>query len=182
VPFASAIALFGLYSLSVWWLRLGICIKRIKPGNPQQNGRHERMHLTPKQASTKPPGMNLLQQPDQFEDFIHEYNYERPHHAQGMKRPPDLHQPSNRKYEGVPDVAYPFQDKTLTVSTCGRICLDNKKIYLSTVFAGHYVGLRQVEEEVWLVSFMDYDIGYFDMESRKVSAIENPFGPKVIGM
>jgi len=71
----------------------------------------------------------------------------------------------------------------LGVGVCwGRICLDNKKIHLITVFAGHDVGLRQVAEDVWLVSFMDYDMGYFDLESRKVNAIENPFGPKVIGM
>jgi hypothetical protein len=72
--------------------------------------------------------------------------------------------------------------KTVTVTNCGRICLDGKKIHFSTVFAGHDVGLRQVEEDVWLVSFMDYDMAYFDMESSRVQALENPFGPKVLGM
>src|SRR5690348_9343874 len=62
VPFASPNALFNLSKLSVWWLRLGIAIERIKPGHPQQNGRHERMHLTLKQEATRPPGMNSLQQ------------------------------------------------------------------------------------------------------------------------
>jgi putative transposase len=62
VPFASNSAFFGLSKLSVWWLRLGIGIERIKPGNPQQNGRHERMHLTLKKEATKPPGENFLQQ------------------------------------------------------------------------------------------------------------------------
>jgi len=61
VPFCSANALFGLSKLSVWWLRLGIAIERIKPGNPQQNGRHERMHLTLKKEATKPPAFNFLQ-------------------------------------------------------------------------------------------------------------------------
>ena len=60
--------------------------------------------------------------------------------------------------------------------------LDGKKIHFSTVFAGHDVGLRQVEDDVWLVSFMDYDMAYFDMESSRVQALENPFGPKVLGM
>ena len=69
----------------------------------------------------------------------------------------------------------------VTVTKCGRICLGNQKIHFSTVFAGHDVGLRQVEDDVWLVSFMDYDMAYFDMESHKVSALENPFGPKVLG-
>jgi transposase InsO family protein len=70
VPFASANSLFHLSKLSVWWLRLGINIERIKPGHPQQNGRHERMHLTLKKETTRPPGMNSLQQQDRFDAFI----------------------------------------------------------------------------------------------------------------
>jgi putative transposase len=182
LPFACANALYGFSSLSVWWLRLGISIERIKPGNPQQNGRHERMHLTLKQAATKPPAKTLLQQQDKFEDFIHEYNYERPHQALEMKKPAQLYTPSTRQYEGLPDVSYPFHDKTVTVTNCGRICLDGKKIHFSTVFAGHDVGLRQVEDDVWLVSFMVYDLGHFDLESNKVQALDNPFGPKVLGV
>jgi len=141
VPFACANALYGLSSLSVWWLRLGIGIERIKPGNPQQNGRHERMHLTLKQATTKPPAKTMLQQQDKFEDFIYEYNFERPHQALAMKKPAELYLPSTKRYEGLPDVSYPFHDKTVTVTNCGRICLDGKKIHFSTVFAGHDVGL-----------------------------------------
>lgn len=180
VPFACANALYGLSSLSVWWLRLGIGIERIKPGNPQQNGRHERMHLTLKQATTKPPAKTLLQQQDKFEDFIHEYNYERPHQALEMKKPAELYTPSARRYQGLPDVSYPFHDKTVTITNCGRICIAGQKVHLSTVFAGHDVGVRQVEDDVWLVSFMDYDLGYFDLESNKVQALDNPFGPKVL--
>lgn len=182
VPFACANALYGLSSLSVWWLRLGIGIERIKPGNPQQNGRHERMHLTLKQATTKPPAKTLLQQQDKFEDFIHEYNYERPHQALEMKKPAELYTSSTRRYQGLPDVSYPFHDKTVTITNCGRICIAGQKIHLSTVFAGHDVGVRQEEDDVWLVSFMDYDLGYFDLESNKVQALDNPFGPKVLGV
>jgi transposase InsO family protein len=64
VPFASPNALFNLSKLSVWWLRLGIAIERIKPGHPQQNGRHERMHLTLKKEATRPPGLNSLHMPN----------------------------------------------------------------------------------------------------------------------
>jgi putative transposase len=81
VPFASPNALFNLSKLSVWWLRLGIGIERIKPGNPQQNGRHERMRLTLKQETTKPAGANFLQQQAKFDAFIAEFNTERPHQA-----------------------------------------------------------------------------------------------------
>ena len=69
-PFASPNALFNRSKLSVWWLRLGVAIERIKPGNPQQNGRHERMHLTLKKEATRPPGMNSLQQQARFDEFL----------------------------------------------------------------------------------------------------------------
>jgi len=101
VPFASPNALFNLSKLSVWWLRLGIAIERIKPGHPQQNGRHERMHLTLKQEATRPPGMNSLQQQARFDAFVQEYNTERPHEALAMKTPADLYTDSPRSYEGL---------------------------------------------------------------------------------
>ncbi|MER9794815.1 IS481 family transposase, partial [Mesorhizobium sp. M0213] len=90
VPFASPNGLYNLSKLSVWWLRLGIAIERIKPGNPQQNGRHERMHRTLKQETTRPPGMNALQQQARFDAFISEFNEERPHEALAMKLPTEL--------------------------------------------------------------------------------------------
>ena len=89
VPFASPNALYNLSKLSVWWLRLGIAIERIRPGNSQQNGRHERMHLTLKKEATRPPGMNSLQQQARFDDFVREFNAERPHEALDMKSPAD---------------------------------------------------------------------------------------------
>lgn len=182
VPFASPMALHGLSRLSVWWLRLGIQIERIKPGHPEQNGRHERMHLTLKQATTKPPGGNLLQQQAKFEDFIHEYNYERPHQALDMQCPGDLYRPSERPYRGLPEVEYPFHERTITVTQCGRICVGTKKINLSQVFAGQNVGIKEEEDNIWLVSFMQYDIGYFDLDACRVEPVENPFGPKVLTM
>ena len=98
VPFASPHALFGLSRLSVWWLRLGIAIERIKPGHPQQNGRHERMHLTLKKETTKPPGYNFLQQQDRFDAFIEGYNNDRPHQALGGQYPGEVYTPSAREY------------------------------------------------------------------------------------
>ena len=66
------------------WLRLGITIERIQPGHPQQNGRHERMHLTLKTETTRPAGLNSLQQQTKFDDFLEEFNHERPHQALDM--------------------------------------------------------------------------------------------------
>ena len=177
VPFASANALFNLSRLSVWWLRLGIEIERIKPGHPQQNGRHERMHLTLKKEATRPPAMNSLQQQAKFDSFIHEFNEERPHEALDMKCPAEVYTPSPRPYRGLPDLSYPLHDRDILVTCCGRICLHRKKINLSTVFAGQAVGIKEVEDGVWLVSFMHYDLGYIDLEQRTLQPLDNPFGP-----
>ena len=179
VPFASAHALFHLSKLAVWWLRLGIGIERIKPGAPQQNGRHERMHLTLKKEATKPASTNFLQQQARFDKFIEVFNHERPHEALDMKCPAEVYQPSLRPYTGLPDIDYPFHDKTIVVNRCGRICLGNKTISFSQVFDGQAVGIEEVHDDIWLVSFMDYDLGYFDLETRVLEPLENPFGPKV---
>jgi putative transposase len=182
VPFASPNSLFNLSKLSVWWLRLGIAIERIKPGHPQQNGRHERMHLTLKLEATKPAAQNFLQQQARFDDFIACYNNERPHQALNMQCPAERYQPSSRPYRGLPDLDYPLHDKAATVTTCGRICFNNQKINLSQVFAGQTVGIKQTDDRIWLVSFMDYDLGYFDDETCRLEPLANPFGPKVLPM
>jgi transposase InsO family protein len=182
VPFASPHGLFQLSKLSVWWLRLRISIERIRPGHPQQNGRHERMHLTLKKEATRPAGANLLQQQAKFDDFLEEFNTERPHEALAMKCPAQLYTPSTRPYQGIPDPHYPFHDRTVMVTSCGRLCLYRKKINLSVTLAGQAVGVKEVDDGIWLVSFMHYDLGYVDLEERTLQPLENPFGPKVLPM
>jgi putative transposase len=182
VPFASPNGLFGLSKLSVWWLRLGIQVERIKPGNPQQNGRHERMHLTLKKHTVRPPGMNLLQQQGKFDDFIAEYNGERPHEALQMKCPGEFYKPSQRIFQGLPPVEYPLHDRSIDVTMCGRICIKKLKVNFCKAMAGQAIGIKEVEERIWLVTFMNYDLGYFDEDSRKFEPLENPFGPKVLPM
>jgi putative transposase len=182
VPFASAWALFNLSKLSVWWLRLGIRLERIKPGHPQQNGRHERMHLTLKKEATKPAAKNFLQQQAKFDAFIECYNQERPHQAIGMRYPSELYSPSPRPYRGLDELDYPFHDRTIMVTRCGRICFGRQKINLSTVFAGQNVGVKEVSDRIWLVSFMDYDLGFFDDETCRLESAYNPFEPKVLPM
>jgi putative transposase len=183
VPFSSPHALFGLSRLSVWWLRLGIAIERIKPGHPQQNGRHERMHLTLKKEATKPASYNFLQQQGRFDEFIEGYNHDRPHQALGGKYPGELYTPSAREYHHPEALEYPFHDRTIQVTQCGRICIGRRKINLSTVFAGQYVGIREIADSIWLVSFMDYDLGFFDQDDNRVEPVgSNPFAPKVLPM
>ena len=182
VPFASPHGLFQLSKLSVWWLRLGIPIERIKPGHPQQNGRHERMHLTLKKEATRPSGANILQQQAKFDTFMEEFNGERPHEALAMHCPAELYTPSPRHYTGIPEPHYPFHDRTVNVTSGGRLCLYRKKINLSVTLAGQAVGLKEVDDGIWLVSFMDYDLGYIDLEEKTLQSLENPFGPKVLPM
>ena len=182
VPFASGHALYGLSKLSVWWLRLGIQIERIQPGHPQQNGRHERMHLTLKREATKPAAANVLQQQARFDAFVQQYNQDRPHQALDMKVPADIYVRSARVYRGLEELRYPFHDGTFTVTQCGRICFKGQKVNLSQVFAGQHVGVTQVGERIWLVTFMHYDLGYFDDETCRLEPIDNPFGPKVLPM
>ncbi|HHG89930.1 MAG TPA: IS481 family transposase [Devosia sp.] len=180
-PFASPQALFGLSKLSVWWLRLGIRIERIKPGCPQQNGRHERMHLTLKREATKPPAFNFLQQQQQtFDRFIEVYNNQRPHQGLGGACPGDLFTPSPRSYEPPPEPDYPFHDRTVRVTRCGRICIGKRKINLSQVFAGQILGLREVDDQIWLVTFLDYDLGFFDDKEDRVEPATNPFTPEKV--
>jgi putative transposase len=175
VPFASGNALFGLTRLSVWWLRLGISLQRIKPGHPQQNGRHERMHLTLKQDATKPATFNFLQQQERFDTFVGVYNNERPHQALDGAYPGELYTPSARVYEPPGEPDYPFHDRAIRVTGCGRICIGRRKINLSTAFAGQTVGVREVDDQIWLVSFLHYDLGYFDNERGRVEPGPNPF-------
>ncbi|MFT0879122.1 IS481 family transposase [Rhodopseudomonas sp. G2_2311] len=182
LPFASPNGLYNLSKLSVWWLRLGIAIERIRPGHPQQNGRHERMHLTLKQQTTRPPGANFLQQQQRFDAFASEFNTERPHEALAMRTPADLYAPSPRRYAGLPEVDYPFHDKDVLVTACGRICMHRKKINISTVMAGQRLGIKEVDDGIWLVSFMQYDLGYIDLEQKTLQTIDNPFGTRLLPM
>ena len=182
VPFASPNALFNLSKLSVWWLRLGIAIERIKPGHPQQNGRHERMHLTLKKEATRPPGFNSLQQQDCFDAFVREFNCERPHQALDMKCPAERYTASPRSYDGLPELSYPFHDRDVLVTACGRLCLHRKRINISTVLAGQKLGIKEVDEGIWLASFMHYDLGYFDLEQKTLQPLDNPFGTRLSPM
>jgi putative transposase len=182
VPFSSPNALYGLSRLSVWWLRLGIQIERIQPGHPEQNGRHERMHLTLKKEATKPAADNFLAQQGRFDRFIDYYNEERPHQALNMKMPAEKYKKSPRPYRGLEDLEYPFHDLTAQVTNCGRFCYKSRKINLSTVFAGQLIGVKQVTNSVWLVSFMHYDLGYFDAEACRLEPIQDPFRSNVLPM
>src|SRR5579864_4032693 len=87
-----------------------------------------------------------------------------------------------REFEISRKTGYPFHDKTVVVTSCGRLCLFRKKINLSTSLAGQAVGIKEVDQGIWLVSFMDYDLGYIDLEEKTLQPLDNPFGPRVLPM
>ena len=113
-----------------------------------------------------------------------EFNNERPHEALDMKYPADVYKPSTRPYRGIGELSYPLPRSQPLVTCCGRICTYKKKINLSTALAGQAVGIKEVDDGIWLVSFMDYDLGYIDLEEKTGarSRLNNPFGPKVLTM
>ena len=116
------------------------------------------------------------------DDFVDCYNNERPHQALGMQYPAERYTKSPRPYQGLGELDYPFHDKTVTVTRCGRICYNRQKVSLSTVFAGQKVGISEVRDKIWLVSFMQYDLGCFDHETCRLEPVENPFSAKVLPM
>jgi hypothetical protein len=94
----------------------------------------------------------------------------------------DVYKPSTRPYRGIGELSYPFHDRTALVTCCGRICLYKKKINLSTALAGQAVGIKEIDDGIWLVSFMDYDLGYIDLEEKTLQPLDTPFGPRVQAM
>ena len=173
VPFACPSANLGLSKLNVFWLKQGIYLDRIKPGRPEQNGKHERMHLTLKKETTRPARANILQQQECFDDFREEFNQKRPHEAIDMKRPADKYRASERKYNPDIELSYPLDDMTKRVGNCGSLFLKDKAgkrfiIYLSSSLAGEKVGLLQTEEDIFNVYFAKLELGFIDYKTKRM--------------
>ena len=167
-PFGSQ-GIFGLSQISIWLLRLGINILRIEPGHPEQNGRHERMHLTLKRATTRPAGDHLLQQQERFDHFLKVYNDERPHEALGMKTPSAFWQKSERKMPvHLPEPDYAKEDLVRVVTQYGRVTLrKGKDFILSNVFINQPIALTEIDNQLWSVKFMNYELGTVDEVTQK---------------
>ena len=85
-------------------------------------------------------------------------------------------------YRGLPELTYPLHDRDVLVTACGRICMHRKRINISTVLAGQRVGIKEVDEGIWIVSFMQYDLGYIDLEQKTLQPLDNPFGTRLSPM
>jgi transposase InsO family protein len=184
IPFASS-GLAGLTKLSVLWLRLGIELERTRPAHPQDNGRHERMHRTLKQETTRPARANLLQQQERFDTFVNEFNERRPHEALGMQPPAAVYVPSPIPCPTtLPALDYPTCDDVRRVSQAGMLYLHGRKqLYLSAALAGEYVGLREDTEiaDRWLVTFAHLALGHVEPGSHHFTALPVPTPTRLAG-
>ena len=148
-PFAS-VAVGGLSKLSVWWIQLGILPERIEPGQPQQNGRHERMHKTLKQETANPPSRSMVEQQRIFDRFRGVFNDERPHEALGQKPPSSRYCTSARALPSkLEPPAYPTSMKVHRVDASGRLSFFGTYHQLTSVLAGQSVGLEAIDEDTW---------------------------------
>ena len=99
-----------------------------------------------------------------------------------MKRPADLYRLSPKPFLGLQEITYPFHAPDILVTACGRICMHRKKINISGVLAGQTLGIKEVDDGIWLVTFMQYDLGYIDLEQRNLQPLDNPLGPRLSPM
>lgn len=161
-PFA-AVAVGGLSRLSIWFIKLGIIPERIDVGRPQQNGRHERMHRTLKDAAVAPPRDNLSQQQRVFDRFLDEYNHVRPHEALGQRTPASVYRQSLREYPAkIRAVEYDSDTLVRHIHTQGCMKWKGSLIYVSENLAGENVGLKRISEHEWDVRFAFHRLGIFD--------------------
>lgn len=175
-PFAS-LALGGVSRLAVWWIRLGIHPQRIRPGQPAQNGRHERMHRSLKAAAVVPPSANLSAQQRRFDAFVHEYNLVRSHEALDRKTPSSVYVASPRAYPAkLPPVDYGSGTIVRQVRHNGEIKLAGYLVYVSEVLAQEPVGLTQIDEDRFEVRYGFHLLGILDQRTRTIASAQGWHG------
>ncbi len=168
-PFAST-GIGRLTRLGVWLVSLGIKRQLIEPASPSQNGKHERMHRTLGEETTRPPAANLRRQQDLFDSFRRMYNEERPHQALGMKRPAQLYCPSPRPYpEAIPPIEYPGHFEVRWVSRNGAVRWHNQWLCVGHALIEQHLGFEEVDDGIWDVYFSTLPIGRFD--ERKLQLV-----------
>ena len=168
-PFAST-GIHGLCRLNVWWLQLGITHQRITPGNPQQNGAHERMHRTLKARAIKPAAANLNIQQRVFNRFRKTYNDVRPHEALDDETPASRWIPSPRTLPArIAPPEYPGHVEVRLVSNAGCFRLHSGQQFLSQALNGEYIGLEEVEDGLWNILYYDTLLGRFDQNKRTIT-------------
>lgn len=167
-PFASTGA-GGLSRLSVEWVKLGIRLERIEPGQPQQNGRHERLHRTLKAETSRPPAATPGDQQTRFERFRHVYNLERPHEALGQQTPASFYAASPRAFpDRLEDPWYDADHAVRRIRTTGEIKWGGDFVFINQALAGELVGVAETEAGDWIVRFANIDLGIIDRRYKRL--------------
>jgi transposase InsO family protein len=166
-PFASTGA-GRLSRLAVWWWKLGIQVDRIDPGHPEQNGRHERFHLTLQQETATPPATTRMQQQRRFDRMRRAFNTERPHEALGQRPPSCVYVPSPRPYPArLADPTYDATHQVRRVNANGQIKWHGDIVFVSEAVRGELVGLAETDRGDWCVRFLQIELGRIDRVSRR---------------
>lgn len=170
-PFAG-VGIGGLTKLSIWFLKLGILPERIELGCPQQNGRHERMHRTLKQETTKPVGKDLSSQQEQFDKFRKIYNGERPHEALDGRRPEEIYTSSLRVYPStLPEIIYPDTFEIRKIKLNGDMKWQGKQYYVSELLTHETVGLEVIDDGRAILHFAGLKLGFVDARAKRIIRI-----------
>lgn len=171
IPFCAP-SVTGLTGLSADWARLGIHHERIEPGQPQQNGRHERFHLTLKEAMHSPEATHVKQQ-KRFDRFRNDYNQERPHEALNHKTPAQFYEANPQSFPSkIPQPDYPVGCDIRRVRQSGEIKWKGKRIYISSVIVGDPVALTEIDNDLWAVQFYNRPIGIIDGKTNKLTRMK----------
>lgn len=162
-PFVSSQSLAGLSRLGVWLIKLGIERVRTRPGSPQDNGLHERMHRTLKEETAMPPAANLRAQQRRFRKFVKEYNELRPHASLGGATPDSRYSRSRRAFPAcLPDIEYPGHFEMRSVRSGGTIKWKGEMLFVSEVLHGERVGLEETAYGIWSLYFGSTCLGILD--------------------
>ncbi len=171
VPFASS-AIARLSTLSAWWIKLGIYPEQIEPGQPQQNGKHERMHRTLKKEATLPPEKNLERQQARLDFFQNEYNCERPHESLEMKTPQQVYKSSPRSMpDQIEHFDYPAHFEVRRVSRNGGLRWHHHRVPVSSTLIEEYIGFEEIEDGIYNVYFCNFLIGRFFEEIGRIKDV-----------
>jgi len=169
-PFAAPRSILGISQLSAWFLTLGIRIHRSRPGHPQDNGGHERMHRDLKERVQVRFRGNVKQYQAELDLFKEEFNQVRPHEALGMKTPKEVYVPSHRKYTGqAPEIDYPSDYEVRKVSNLGFIKYNNQPFFITTALKEYMVGLKTVDTHQLAVYFTQVLLGILDLKTLSFS-------------
>jgi hypothetical protein len=175
-PFASR-ALAGLSRLAVWWMKLGIVPERIQPAHPEQNGRHERMHLTLKQETMTPMAATRRAQQRRFDQFRSEYNQQRPHEALGLRTPASCYVPSPRAYPArVREPDYDTSLRVRRVHLGGQFSWKHHDVFVSETLSGERIGLEAIDDRWYTIYFAEFPLGRFDSRTCTVHRLSAAAG------